>query len=236
VVLIASASGALGLLGVACGSRTSMLDSDAYSSDGLGGFGASFGNNSGSSSKAGSSSDPNAVDPRLSASACERYCKGYRVQCARELGDRDCLATCGEEVNNNGKQCQTAGIKVLECLAPLFPTNGPSQGCDAVSNRAAAACGPELAKFQNCAPSSKPTNPGPGRVPGGCMLVDDSGSGVDCLQLIECQDGPYIVQCSPNGDGTTQCVCLPPSGQAQSRTYASVGDACRVAAVDCGFL
>lgn len=237
MVLIASGAGALGLLGVGCGSRTSMLDSDAYSSDGTGGFGAGSGNTSGSSSKAGTSSDPNAVDPRVSASACERYCKGYRVQCARELGDRDCLATCAEEVNNNGKQCQASGIKVLECLAPLFPTSGPSQGCEVVSNRAAAACGPELAKFQNCAPSAKPTSPGPKRTPENCTVNEaGSSSGSDCFRLLECNDGPYIVQCSPNGNGTTQCLCLAPIGQPQTLEYGSVGDACKLAAIECGFL
>jgi hypothetical protein len=237
VVLIASATGALGLLGFGCGSRTSMLDSDAYSSSGVGGFGnsAGSGNTSGSSSKAGSSSDPNAVDPRQSASACEKYCKGYRVQCARELGDRDCEVTCAQEVNNNGKQCQTAGIRVLECLAPLFPMSGPSQGCEVVSNRAAAACSAELAKFQNCAPSPKPTNPGPKRLPDNCTL-NEAGSGGDCFRMLECEDGPYLVRCSPNGNGATQCVCLPPSGQLQSLEYGSVGDACELAANDCGFL
>jgi hypothetical protein len=224
-----------GLLGAACGSRTSMLDLDAYSSPGSGGANnvAGSGNRSGSPGKGGSPSDPNAVDPSKSVAACTRYCKGYRVQCADELGNRDCLETCAQEVNNNGKQCQTFGIEVLNCLAPLFPTTGPSQGCDAVSNRAAATCSAELGKFQGCKPATTPTpNPEPVDT---CTITEQGGAG-DCVQIYECADGPYVVQCSNTYDGTHACACIAPNGASQFAMYGGTANPCQTAALNCGFL
>lgn len=216
----------LALLGTACGSRTSMLDPDAYSSPGSGGSGGS--SNTG---KAGSSGDP--LDPSLSSAACTKYCNGYRVQCSAELGNRDCVETCTAEVNNRGKQCLKLGTEVLECLAPHFPWSGPSLGCKAVSDRAATACGPELSNFQNCAPVSKPTAP-TGRPD---CPVNNLVGGTECLQLYECMGGPYLVQCTSTNTGDRACSCLPPTSENKTLTFtygATVSNPCELAANDCG--
>jgi hypothetical protein len=221
---------ALGLPATACGSRTSMLDPDAYSSTGVGGSTAGSGNKSGSTGKAGSSGDP--LDPNKSSAACTKYCNGYRVQCAAELGNRDCVATCTAEVNDRGKQCLKLGTEVLECLAPHFPSTGPSQGCKVVSDRAAAACGPLLSKFQSCAPESKPDQP---TLRPDCVLNNVAG-GTECLQIYECMEGPYLVQCNTTNPGNRTCTCISPTADPKTFTYgANVIDPCEVAASDCGF-
>jgi hypothetical protein len=221
---------------VACGSRTSMLDPDAYSSTGAGGSSnvAGSGSRSGSPGKAGSPGDPNAVDPNKSTAACTAYCRGYRVQCSRELGNRDCLATCAAEINNDGKQCQQYGIKVLECMAPLFPTSGPSLGCEDVSNRAAAACGPELGKFQSCSSDPTPT-PTPDPKPSDTCTVTEAIGPSDCFQLYECMAGTYFVECSHDG-GTQTCNCYTPAGPGPVKVYSGIANPCLTASADCGFL
>jgi hypothetical protein len=212
-----------------------MLDADAYSNTGVGGASnvGGAGNGSGSSGKAGSSGAPNAVDPSKSASACAAYCKGYRVHCSSELGNRDCLEACAQQVNANGEQCQALGIRALNCLAPRFATTGPSPGCNAALSGAAAACTSELISFQTCQPVPTPTpNPMPAR---DCRVTDGGGSG-DCIQVYECTDGPYVVQCISTGDGAQACSCIPPMGAVQFAMYGLSPNPCQTAALDCGFL
>jgi hypothetical protein len=220
------------LLGAACGSRTSMLDSDAYSSTGLGGASnvAGSGNTSGNPGKGGST---NAVDPSMSLAACTAYCKGYRVQCSSELGNRDCLETCAEQVNGNGKLCQSLGIEALQCVAPYFPTTGPSQGCSAVTSRAAAACTPELTQFQTCELAPTPI---PEPSPLDACEVTEEKSPVDCIRVYECANGPYLVQCSRTNDGAQDCSCIPPAGPIKFAMYGPNRDPCLIAALDCSFL
>jgi hypothetical protein len=235
---LALACSALSWMVAACGSRTSMLDSDAYSS-----IGGGFGNVAGSSNAAGSSSTGggNAVDPNRSAQACEKYCKGYRTYCSDDLGGRDCSAACAQEVNNQGQQCQTLGIAVLECLAPHFSAAAPVQDCASITARSTAACSAELAKFAGCRdddddddPSPMP-NPNPVRPrPSDCRATGMSGGGT-CVQIYECTEGPYLVQCTQADTGNQDCVCIPPSGAPQLRTYRGSLDACTTAAMDCGF-
>lgn len=225
------------LLGAACGSRTSMLDADAYSSTGVGGASnlAGAGNRSGSAGKGGSTGDPNAFDPSKSAGACAAYCKGYQVHCSSELGDRDCLETCAQQVNGNGKQCQTLGIEALDCLAPHLTPTGPSQGCSAALSGAAAACTPELIQFQACKQEPEPT-PTPNPMPSRDCRVTEGGGPDNCIQLYDCTEGPYLVQCISANDGAQACSCVPPTGAAQFSMYGPSPNPCQTAALSCGFL
>jgi hypothetical protein len=221
------------VLGAGCGGRTSMLDADAYSSEGSGGFGNVAGS---SNMKLG----PNGVDPQRSASACESYCKGFAVKCAAELSGRDCVTTCAQEVNGNGKECQSTGIKALECLAPFFSSS--NRTCQAAQSDGTAACSAELGKFAQCTvPTNGPMpNPNPQPNPGGTGLVrgcDEvlSSTGDTCIRFYSCMDGPYLVECVSQLDGNFSCSCSFPSGVAQGAIYGPVADPCVTAATDCRF-
>jgi hypothetical protein len=237
MVSSACITSALLVLGAACGGRTSMLDADAYSSEGLGNTAGSGGNGK---------VDPDAVDPKRSAAACESYCKGFRVKCAAELSGRDCNATCAEEVNGNGKQCQSLGIKALECLAPFFSSS--SRACQEAQNDGAAACSAELTQFAPCAvqtngpmPNPNPNpNPQPNPSPGRPGLVSGCDAAVSstpdaCIRFYSCQDGPYLVECVSQLDGNFSCSCSFPSGVTQGAIYGPVADPCLTAATDCRF-
>ena len=232
---LASITSALLVLAAGCGSRTSILDVDAYSSEGLGGFG----NVAGSGNAKG---DPNAVDPQRSASACESYCKGFRVKCGAELSGRDCMATCAQEVNSNGKECQSLGIKALECLAPFFSSS--SRACQAAQNDGSVACSAELGKFAQCAePTNVPMpnpNPRPGPSPGRPGLVAGCDEAVSstrdtCIRFYSCPDGAYLVECVSQLDGNFSCSCSLPSGMMQGAIYGPVADPCLTAGTDCRF-
>jgi hypothetical protein len=226
------------MLGAGCGSRTSMLDVDAYSSEGLGGFG----NTAGSGANGGSKGDPNAVDPQRSVSACESYCKGFKVKCPAELSGRDCMATCAEEVNSKGKACQSLGIKALECLAPFFSSSSRSATCDDAKNNGSNTCNQELTKFAQCAapvPMPNP-NPQPDPGPGKRGMVNGCDASVSstpdtCIRFYSCMDGPYLVECVSQLDGNFSCSCSFPSGVMQGAIYGPVADPCLKAGTDCRF-
>jgi hypothetical protein len=229
VASFASITSTLLVLGAGCGSRTSMLDVDAYSSDGLGGFG----NTAGSA---------NAVDPQRSAPACENYCKGFTVKCPAELSGRDCRASCAKEVNGNGKACQSLGIKALECLTPSFSSTSRNATCDDAKNDGATACSRELVEFAQCAkPTNVPMpNPQPDPRPNRLGLVrgcDEALSSTPdtCIRLYSCMDGSYLVECVSQLDGNFSCSCSFPSGMMQGAIYGPVADPCRTAATDCRF-
>ena len=230
-----------------------MLDPDAYSSEGVGGFGSNGGasSNGATGNKAGTNGDPNAVDPKRSKSACESYCKGFKLKCSAELGGRDCMTTCAEEVNRNGKQCQALGIKALECLAPHFSSTSTNRTCEAAQANGATACQGALDQFSSCfAPTRTPEpepqpnpnprpNPDPGPIPGaglvnGCEAAVAAQSDM-CIRYYSCSDGPYLVECVSQLDGNYSCSCSYPSGVGKGAIYGPVSDPCQVAGKDCGF-
>jgi hypothetical protein len=218
-----------------------MLDPDAYSNEGLGGSSG----NGGSRNASRGGSTPNAVDPQRSAPACASYCKGFQAQCASQLGGQDCLTACADEVNGNGKDCQTLGINALECLAPFFNAGGPNQSCDVSTSNGTAACSSQLSQFGACRPpddrpSSMPTpNPNPRPDPGAGVVdgCDESvASAPDmCIRFYSCTDGSYLLECVSQLDGRYSCSCSFPSGVIQGAIYDPVGDPCMRAGADCGF-
>jgi hypothetical protein len=222
-----------------------MLDPDAYSSEGLGG---SFGNGgsrnaSGNASKGGS--NPNAVDPQRSAPACASYCKGFQAQCAGQLGGRDCLTACADEVNGNGKDCQALGIKALECLAPFFNASVPSQSCEASTSNGMVACSSQLSQFGACRPPGDRPSPMPNPKPNPrpdprAGLVDGCAESVAsapdmCIRFYSCSDGAYLLECVSQLDGRYSCSCSFPSGVIQGAIYDAGSDPCSRAGTDCGF-
>ena len=228
---MAGITSALLVLGVGCGSRTSVLDVEAYASGG--GSTAGSGNANG---------DPNVADPQRSTPACASYCQGYKVKCAAELSGRDCMAICAGEVNGKGKECQSLGIEVLECLAPFFSASGPSRTCQAAQDDVSIACQSELGRFAQCAkPTSMPMpNPGPRPDPGKAGLVDGCLAAVStasdtCIRYYTCMDGSYLVECVSQLDGKFSCACSFPSGVMQGAIYGAVSDPCVTAGTDCGF-
>jgi hypothetical protein len=228
----ASITSALLLLGAGCGSRTSVLDVEAYASEGGGGF-----RNSGGSGNAG---DRNAVDPQRSSPACARYCQGYKVKCSAELAGRDCMATCAGEVNGKGKDCQTLGIEVLDCLAPFFAPSSGSRTCQAAQNDGSVACQGQLGRFAQCAKPTTEPMPEPDPRPGQSGLVNGCDSAVStapdaCIRYYTCKDGSYLVECVSQLDGRFSCSCSFPSGEMQGAIYSAGSDPCLRAGTDCDF-
>jgi hypothetical protein len=166
------------LLASGCGSRTSMLDQEAYevgsdgvvnggSSNGGKGNGASGAGSSGhagspSTGSGGGSVSPSAgatgvggktggggaVDPSLASAPCANYCPGYGTECAARLKGSECLPTCLNELNSFGPACQSLGIQALTCLTPFF-TPGGNQ-CDAAVGRALSKCSKIVKQFEAC--------------------------------------------------------------------------------------
>jgi hypothetical protein len=242
VVGFAAALGILGSLGTACGSRTSMLDSDAYegSRDGVGAPGGTGGNNSngGSPSRAGSGSTTPAggfagVDTTLALAPCQQYCPGYGTQCKARLEGRECLSTCQGELNGYGTSCQMLGISALRCLTPFFSASGGD--CNAAVNRALIRCGMIVATFESCkqsvsaaTPSSKPSNPL------SSCLRSGGGDSTSCVASFDCNEGDYFTYCSLSPTSMLlDCGCVHSNGQMTSGFIAPSGDVCLDAAALC---
>jgi hypothetical protein len=212
------------VLGAGCGSRTSVLDVEAYASQGP-------------ENTAGSANgDPGAADPQRSIPACASYCQGYKVKCAAQLSGRDCMATCAGEVNGNGKECQSLGIELLECLAPFVSPSSGSRTCQEAQDGGAIACQAQLARFSRCAKPASMPMPGPDK-PGlvdGCTAAVSSAPDT-CIRYYTCADGSYLVECVSQLDGKFSCDCSFPSGMTQGAIYGAVSDPCVTAGTDCGF-
>ena len=250
VLGLAAAVGILAPLGTACGSRTSMLDSDAYDSDGVVGVagGATLpgsgtagksSNGTGSPGRAGSGSTTpaggaaNGVDTTLALSPCQQYCPGYGTQCKQRLEGQECLATCQGELNGYGTSCQTLGINALRCLTPFFSASGGD--CSAAVNRALAQCGMIVSAFDSCkkgfsgsSAPSKPVNP--------FATCPRSGGGdnTTCVETFTCNPGNYLTFCSLSPASMLfDCGCVSPNGQMASVLLPPSGDVCLDATAFC---
>lgn len=252
VLGLAVAAGILGSIGTACGSRTSMLDSDAYDSsrDGVVGVaGRATGSGTGTAGtssngmgllgRAGSGSTTPAggpakgVDTTLALTPCQQYCPGYGTQCNERLEGQDCLSTCQGELNGYGTSCQTMGISALRCLTPFFSAIGGD--CNAAVNRALGQCGMIVTAFDNCKKgfdgSTTPSKPSDAFSNCGRM---GGGDTTNCTEVFSCSEGDYIAYCSlPSGSMLFDCGCLGPTGRMATGVLPPAGDICRNAALLC---
>lgn len=244
--------GVVGLLATAaCGSRTSMLDPDAYGqSEG----GSSSRNPLGNAGKAspgtggrpivatgGATTSPTAgtsntgassgVDPSLAIAPCQQYCPGYGTQCKKRLKGQECLPTCQGELNNSGPFCQALGTQALNCLAPFFSRGGGD--CDAAVNRALTQCGVAVTQFEECKKRFASGTPSANFVTS-CPRSGDPG-GDTCTQIFSCNNGPYVTFCNPSGQSPARvdCTCITPTGQTLTARIKAEGDACLDAAALC---
>ena len=255
VIGLAAAVAVLAPLGTACGSRTSMLDSDAYGSDSEGVVGVAGSanapgsgtagkstNGTGAPGRAGSSSTTpaggaaNSLDPTLALSPCQQYCPGYGTQCKPRLEGKECLSTCQGELNGYGTSCQTLGINALLCLTPFFSANGGD--CNAAVNRALAQCGMIVAAFDSCkkgvSGSSTPSTPSkPISALASCPR-SGGGDATSCVQAFACNEGSYVTFCSlPPGSMLLDCGCVSPNGQMVSVSLPPSSNVCVDAAAFC---
>ena len=244
--------GILGSLGTACGSRTSMLDSDAYDSNGNGivaaagranvpnaGTAGKSSNGTGLLGGAGSGSNnaggapASGVDTSLALTPCQQYCPGYGTQCKTRLDGQDCLSTCQGELNGFGPSCQMLGIAALQCLAPFFSANGGD--CNSAVNHALANCGTIVAAFDSCKKQlGGPTTPSKSRDAfAGCERTG-GGDTRSCEESFSCFDGDYVTFCSlPTGSMLFDCGCVSLSGRMGSGRLPPSGDLCLDATVLC---
>lgn len=246
--------GVVGLLvTAACGSRTSMLDPDAYEVGAGGTFTGPLGNAGKPSSSVGgrpvgiggatttptagapSSGPVSNVDPSVAVGPCQQYCPGYGSQCKRRLKGQDCLATCQNELNGSGPTCQALGVQTLSCLAPFFSRGGGD--CDGAVARALAQCGDIVAKFDAC---KKEFLRSPGNNPslnfvGSCLRSGGPMSDGNCSQIFNCNNGPYVTFCNQATDGTMllDCTCITPDGQTLVSRMLPSADPCLSATTLC---
>lgn len=243
------AIGVLGLGGTAaCGSRTSMLDPDAYSVGEGGSSNTSPLGNAGKSSPgsggrpigaAGTTaaiggSNSSGVDPSIAVGVCQQYCPGYSSQCQKRLKGQACIPTCQGELNNFGPVCQALGVKALSCLTPFFSRGGVD--CDGAVNRALAQCSGIVTQFEECKKdfSASPGNPSFNFI----SSCERSGGPMDdgnCAQIFNCTNGPYITLCNPSGSSSKQlqCSCVTPNGQTLEARLPASGDPCLDATALC---
>lgn len=247
------ACGVAGLLvTAACGSRTSMLDPDAYDvSQSEGGSSTRPSGNAGkpssnagkpSSSAAGATSTPSGgasnstVDPGLAVQPCQQYCPGYGTQCKKRLKGQDCLSTCQAELNSSGATCQALGVKTLACLGPFFSPNGGN--CDGAVNRALTKCQGIVAEFEKCKDLAASTSGNDPSLDFFASCQRDGGPMDDgsCTQIFTCANGPYITFCNWAQDGTMllDCTCATPKGEAFNGRLTHSADACLNATALCG--
>lgn len=252
LVGLVAALGILGTLGTACGSRTSMLDSNAYDSDREGVVGTAGRSNVSGTGSAGKSSNGmgllgragsgpttpvggpvNGVDTRLALTPCQQYCPGYGTQCKKRLENQDCLSTCQGELNGFGPSCQKLGIDALTCLTPFFSANGGD--CNSAVNHALARCGTIVAAFDSCKKNNGGATP-PSKSREAFAGCERSGGAdtTSCNELFSCSDGNYITFCLlPPGSMLFDCTCVDATGQATSGRLPPAGNLCLDATVLC---
>jgi hypothetical protein len=249
---LVAAVGILGSLGAACGSRTSMLDPDAYDSNGQGVVGAAgranvpgngtagkSSNGTGLLGRAGSGSTTpvggpvNGVDTSLAVTPCQQYCPGYSTQCKQRLEGQDCLSTCQGELNGFGPSCQTLGIAALNCLTPFFSARGGD--CNSAVNHALAKCGTIVASFDSCKKHFDGSTP-PARSREAFAGCERAGGGdsTGCNESFSCGNDNYVTFCSlPTGSMLFECGCLNATGQMASGRLPPSGNICLDATVLC---
>jgi hypothetical protein len=250
----AGAAGAVGVVALmGCGSRTSMIDPDAYgttggttSVSGSAGMPQGGGLVTGGApvNVAGGTQMPiggkNAVDPSLATVPCSKYCTGFAPLCPERLNGQECNSACAQEVNGFGKKCQGLGIKALNCLAPFF--KAPANTCKLTVDQALVKCGSVVNKFQTCkdpdgVSEPDPTPDPPIVTPLNCPTMSSSGSDAQCFASHACPDGLYNVNCVRLDNGPTpsmSCSCLLPNGTSTYRVVPGTSiDACATMATLC---
>jgi hypothetical protein len=249
VGLVATVS-ILGALGTACGSRTSMLDSDAYDGDGIvatagrpnipgagtagnGSTGTGLLGRAGSSSNNPGGAPVSGVDTSLALTPCQQYCPGYGTQCRARLESQDCLSTCQGELNGFGPSCQMLGIAALQCLTPFFSVNGGD--CNAAVNRALAQCGTIVSSFDSCKKhQAGPTTPSQSQNAFAACQRSGGGDTTSCKESFSCSDGNYVTFCSlPAGSMLFDCGCVNARGQTASGRLPPSSNLCLDATVLC---
>ena len=251
VVGFAATVSVLGSIATACGSRTSMLDSDAYGFDdgvdgtaggasvpgpgtaGKSSSGAGLLGRAGSGATTPVGGPANGVDTTLALTPCQQYCPGYGSQCKKRLEGQDCLTTCQGELNGFGTSCQTLGINALRCLTPFFSANGGD--CNAAVNRALAQCGMIVSAFDSCKKTvaGSPTTTKPGNNFSSCKR-SGGGDQTSCKESFYCGDGDYVTFCQFSASSMLlDCGCVNPRGQMATGFLPPAGDICLDATALC---
>ncbi|HKY41138.1 MAG TPA: hypothetical protein VJN18_34630 [Polyangiaceae bacterium] len=152
---------------LACGSRTSALEQEAYD-PGQDPYGGRSSGGSSSVPQAGGNSTPiagSSVGGSSSSSTatpvCEKYCNAYGPKCSARLEGRDCMAACIQEMTAFGSKCQTLGMNALKCLTPFF--QNPAEHCDVAVSNALIKCESQVEGFDDCKdiPDEPQPNPQP---------------------------------------------------------------------------
>jgi hypothetical protein len=239
---------------LACGSRTSALEQEAYDPDQdpydspFGGSSSGGSNNTptagsinvpSSGSSAGGSTSTSAA-PRV----CESYCAGYAAKCAVRLEGRDCFSTCVQEMTGFGARCEKLGLKALKCLTPYFKQ--PELSCDVAVNQALNNCAAPVEAFDDCKgipdepqPNPQPNPqpqpmPNPTPMPGFCGGTATS-TGDYCYTAYTCPEGVYSTTCKWSMMNAYDCTCMYPSGAAQGFSLGGNYPPCDYASEVCGF-
>jgi hypothetical protein len=245
---VSLSAGVVALLATACGSRTTMLDEDAFLLPGESSSGSSSGGASspGGGAHGGSVNLPSAGTQNIPMptagtgntapagsiqQVCQDYCKGYAIKCPQELQPgQECLSTCVGEIGNTQGNCQTTGLSALRCLTPYFAN--PKLVCQEAINSGLTKCGKQVTAFKKCSGEDEPTQPTPQPT---CMSSIGDLSPISCKMQFFCGDGTYNVGCSSQNSGASfECACGTPSG---SYIPTSLGggapNPCLVAAHNC---
>lgn len=239
----------------ACGSRTSMLDPDAYYGT-IGGGGGTSSSPTGHAGKtsSGSAGHPTGtggatttpiggtgsgattgVDPSRASVTCQQYCPGYGTQCVKRLKGRECLPTCQGELTTFGPICENLGINALQCLTPFFSPQGGN--CDDAVNRALTQCGKIVQAFEDCKKQFS-SGKSPGGLPVGgvasCPRTSGPTPGGNCAEIFDCNNGPYVTSCNLSPQTMLlDCGCVSPSGNAPTARLPFTSDPCLAAAALC---
>jgi hypothetical protein len=251
---------AAALVALACGSRTSMLDSDVYLEPGETTGGSSAGSHTvagnspgGTTTQGGSVNVPIAgtqnmpmptagtgsmPTPSPLLQVCEGYCKGYAAKCPQEFQPgQECVATCMNELSRVDPQCQKTGVGALRCLTPFFANVKVT--CEQAIGNGLMKCDKQIEAFKSCSGEDEPSpdpgpNPDPGPAPA-CPGMGVAGPGY-CKTTYSCPAGPFTVSCQSAGAGDNyDCTCYQPSGTTRQYTVGvAVPDPCRAIASDCG--
>jgi hypothetical protein len=228
------------LLATACGSRTTMVDEDAFLRPGES---ASGGSSHGGNSNLPSAGTPNLPMPTAGTGntspagsiqqVCQDYCKGYATKCPQELEPgQDCLGTCVGEIGNTQGSCQTTGLSALRCLTPYFAN--AKLVCQDAINSGLTKCGTQVAGFKQCSGEANQPDPTPTPQPA-CMSSTGDLSPNSCKMQFFCGNGNYNVGCSSqNGGATFDCACGTPGGGYVPSSVGSGVNPCLIAAHNCG--